>query len=90
MYNVSEDALLPLNLCTDVGLGIYVLFCFQRTGDHSFPVTKFSTQQNILECIVLGAANVNKLVHVYCLVRNLTFAGINCSSPHTAGIAGEE
>lgn len=79
MHKVSGDILL---LSTDVGLGLcFVLF--QKSGNH-FQSQSFLLNENILECIFLGVVNVDKPSPVYCRIRNLTFAVINCSSPYIA------
>lgn len=89
MHNVSAGALLPLNLRTDNGLGIYALYYFREEETIHFQFQSFLLK-TFWECIFLGTANVNKLGPVHCLIRNLTFPDINCSSSHIAGVACEE
>lgn len=44
MHNVSADILLPLNLSTDVCLGIYVLYYFRDQEIISSPKVFYSTK----------------------------------------------
>lgn len=60
--HVSADTRLCLNLCTDVGLGIYVLYYFRDQKTVHFQFESFVLNRNILECIFLGVTNVNKPV----------------------------
>lgn len=60
MHNVSGDTLLYLNLCADVGLSIYVLYYFSDQKTIHFQFHSLLLNKNVLDCVFLGVANVNK------------------------------